>query len=155
MLSQLFHIITLALITVSIHGLYSAFLLARLHRRRERKHRIRHDLRGYLPILGEVVVLLLLMHFAEATVWAVFYLLAHGLPDLETALYFSLTSYTTIGYGDVLLPPKLRMIGVSEGLVGTFMCGWSVAIVVAILQEIARDSAARPPADGGRGNTAA
>ena len=46
---------------------------------------------------------LLLLHLAEAIVWALFFVLVGGLPDLESAVYFSLTSYTTVGYGDVVL----------------------------------------------------
>ena len=98
-----------------------------------------HSLRGYLPVLGGIVVFLMLIHFTEAFIRAVFYVAWGGLPDFETALYFSLISYTIIGYGNVLLAQPMRLVGVSEELTGTFMCGWSVAV----LQEIARDSVTR------------
>ena len=44
---------------------------------------------------------LLLLHLAEALVWAVFFVLIGLLPGFEAAAYFSLTSYTTVGYGDL------------------------------------------------------
>lgn len=79
--------------------------------------------------------MLLLLHVLEAGIWGMFYYLhAKGLPDFATAIYFSLVSYTTIGYGDVLLSPSLRIVGAMEGVVGTFMFGLSVGLMVAILQ---------------------
>ncbi len=46
---------------------------------------------------------LILIHLAEITVWALFYLWAGCLPDAEAAFYFSRVTYATIGYGDVVL----------------------------------------------------
>src|SRR5207245_1264162 len=54
-----------------------------------------------------VVSVLLLLHLAEAGIWALFYRLSGILPEFESAIYFSITSYTTVGYGDVVLPAPL------------------------------------------------
>ena len=64
--------------------------------------------------MAQLVGALLLLHLAEAVVWALFYVLVGALPDLETAVYFSLTSYTTVGYGDVVLPEPWRLLGPIE-----------------------------------------
>lgn len=77
---------------------------------------------------------MLLLHFFEAAVFAVFYFAKSGFSDLSTAMYFSLASYATVGYGDVLLPPSLRLVGAAEGLVGTLLVGWTVALLVKCLQ---------------------
>src|SRR5262245_398337 len=52
--------------------------------------------------LTRLVSFLLLLHLVEMSVWAAAYSVASVFPDFETSLYFSLTSFTTIGYGDVL-----------------------------------------------------
>jgi hypothetical protein len=83
-----------------------------------------------------VVSVLLLLHLVEAGTWAVFYLISGDLPDVETAIYFSMTSYTTVGYGDVLLPAPWRLLGPIEAAVGILMFGWSTAIIVAALTRI-------------------
>jgi len=54
---------------------------------------------------------LILMHAAEITVWALFYLWAGCLPDAESAFYFSGITYTTVGYGDLTLL-RLRYLAV-------------------------------------------
>jgi voltage-gated potassium channel Kch len=83
-----------------------------------------------------VVCVLLVLHFFEAGAWAMFFLIAGLLPDLGTAVYFSLTSYTTVGYGDIVLPVPWRILGPIEAAVGILMFGWSTAIMVAVITRI-------------------
>jgi hypothetical protein len=94
------------------------------------------DRRGRLGtelLLAQLVSMLLLLHLAEALLWALFFRLIGGLPDLESAAYFSLTSYTTVGYGDVVLPQRWRLLGPLEAAVGVLMLGWSTGILVAVI----------------------
>lgn len=106
-------------------------------------------------LMAQLVGALLLLHLAEAVVWALFYVLIGALPNLETAAYFSLTSYTTVGYGDVVLPQAWRLLGPIEAAVGVLMLGWSTGILVLVIGVIYRrfspslttpeGSTARPP----------
>jgi len=82
---------------------------------------------------------LLVTHLAEMAIWAMVYWWWAMLPDFETAAYYSSTSYTTVGYGDVVLPSKWRMLGPVEASVGVLMLGWSTAVIVAIVQKVFRD----------------
>jgi hypothetical protein len=54
------------------------------------------------------------------------------MPDLYSAAYFSAVTYTTTGYGDLVLPPAWRMVGAVEALTGILMCGWSTGFFFAI-----------------------
>ena len=96
-----------------------------------------------------VVSFLLLLHLAEAGIWAAFYRISGLLPEFETAVYFSITSYTTVGYGDVVLPPPWRVLGPIEAAVGILMFGWSTAIIVAAITRIAANHLPREPERGG------
>jgi len=87
-------------------------------------------------ILIAVFGVVILLHLAEASIWAVFYYQRNLFADFETALYFSLKSYTTIGYGDVLLPVGWRLLGDIEGLSGVLLCGLSTAFIFAIVNGI-------------------
>ena len=99
--------------------------------------------RGYLEQSGArkryAVFMILLfygimcLHIIETTLWAVFYYTRALFTDFETCLYFSLTSYTTIGYGDVLLPQTWRLLGAIEGVTGVLLCGISTAFFFAVL----------------------
>lgn len=47
------------------------------------------------------------------------------LPSWNYAFYFPAGSYSTVGYGDVVLPLKWRLLGPLESMMGVLMCGIS------------------------------
>ena len=78
------------------------------------------------------------LHLVEITVWAVYYWSSGAMPDLSTALYFSAVTYTTTGYGDLVLPAAWRLVGAVEALTGILMCGWSTGFFFAIVTALER-----------------
>jgi hypothetical protein len=91
-----------------------------------------------------LAVWMVLLHLSEIAVWAVAFVANGALPNLETAFYFSMVTYTTTGYGDVVLPQGWRIDGGVEALTGILMCGWSTAFFFAIVSRLheVRSSAA-------------
>jgi hypothetical protein len=76
---------------------------------------------------------LILLHLAEIAVWALFYWWQECLPDMESSFYFSGVTYTTVGYGDLVLPKEWRLLGPVEGLTGILMCGLSTGLFFAVV----------------------
>ena len=74
----------------------------------------------------------------EIWIWALFYLAVGTLPDLEAALYFSTSSFTTVGFGDVVLDKDWRMISSIEATNGFLLFGWSTAFIFEIVSRIYR-----------------
>jgi hypothetical protein len=79
---------------------------------------------------------IILLHVAEITVWAAAYAVMRAMPDLQSGLYFSAVTYTTTGYGDLVLPDRWRLVGAVEALTGILMCGWSTGFFFAILSKM-------------------
>ena len=79
---------------------------------------------------------IILLHLIEIAIWAFFYTWKHGMPDLQSAFYFSAVTYTTTGYGDLLLPNEWRLVGGVEALTGILMCGWSAAFFFAVFSRM-------------------
>jgi hypothetical protein len=75
---------------------------------------------------------MILLHLGEITAWALLYLWKETMPDLQSALYFSAVTYTTTGYGDLVLPEEWRLVGGVEALTGILMCGWSTGFFFAV-----------------------
>jgi voltage-gated potassium channel len=57
-------------------------------------------------------------------------------PSWASALYFSASSYATVGYGDIILPSKWRLLGPIESILGVLICGVSVSLLVAIVTRL-------------------
>lgn len=73
------------------------------------------------------------LHLIQTSLWAIFFYTQNLFSDFETSLYFSMVSFATIGYGDVLLPRKWRLLGVIEGFSGVLLCGVSTAFIFAVI----------------------
>ena len=86
---------------------------------------------------------IVLLHLLEITVWAVYYVFRGAMPELPTALYFSAVTYTTTGYGDLVLPPEWRLVGAVEALTGILMCGWSTGFFFAAVSRMFNEPAPR------------
>jgi hypothetical protein len=83
-----------------------------------------------------VFVALLFLHVAENCIWAAYYNRQGLFGNYETALYFSLGTSTTIGYGDVLLPQRWRLLGAMEGISGVLLCGLSTAFLFSVVSTL-------------------
>jgi len=79
---------------------------------------------------------IILLHLVEITVWGAFYVWQEAMPDLPTGLYFSAVTYTTTGYGDLVLPSEWRLIGGVEALTGILMCGWSTGFFFVVVSRV-------------------
>ena len=123
----------LVAITVAIHAVGLGIVLSRWARL--------HPLcpTRFWPITWLLIRLawwLILIHLVEISVWGLFYFWRECLPDAESAFYFAGVTYTTIGYGDLVLKEPWRMLGPVEGLSGILMCGLSAGIFFAVVAKI-------------------
>jgi hypothetical protein len=128
MIAKLLAAWCLLALTVTIH---SAGLSAILQHRSKREPEP-----TFWPVtrlLVSVAWWLILLHLAEIAVWASFYWWQQCLPDLGSSFYFSGVTYTTVGYGDLVLPPGWRLLGPVEALTGILMCGLSTGLFFALV----------------------
>ncbi len=133
MLSTLFIASSLVAITVAIHAVGLAVLLRLLL-----KSHVSPPTRLW-PItwlLIRIAWWLILIHLLEISVWGLFYFWQECLPDAESAFYFAGVTYTTLGYGDLVLVKPWRMLGPVEGLTGILMCGLSAGAFFAVVSRI-------------------
>ena len=86
-----------------------------------------------IRLLIVVAIWVLLLHLGEIAAWAVLYRWNGAIADMASALYFSAVTYTTTGYGDIVLPPPWRIDGAMEALTGILMCGWSTGFFFAVV----------------------
>jgi hypothetical protein len=84
-------------------------------------------------VLIGVTCWLIMIHLVEISVWGLFYFWQGCLPDTETAMYFSGATYTSVGYGDLVLPKPWRLLIPLETLTGILMCGLSTGLFFAMV----------------------
>ncbi len=135
MIEQILLALLLTSITVAVHiaGALRVVLPLSSHRRKPADYDVPRDA---VMFLVRLVSGLLILHLAEMAIWAAAFTLAGVFGDFETAMYYSLKSYTTVGYGDVLPSPSWRLLGPIEAAVGVLMLGISTSIIFAVVQRI-------------------
>ncbi len=84
-------------------------------------------------IIVLVVVSIAGLHTLEIWMFAGLYLWL-GLFDgnLMDAVYFSASTFSTVGFGDLVLPDKWRLLAATEGAHGFLLIGWSTAFMVTV-----------------------
>jgi hypothetical protein len=130
-------LIALALVagTVAVHAAGMAFVLSRMMKAHADPPA---RLWAITWLLIKIGWLFILIHAAEVSLWALFYLREGCLPDAESAFYFSGVTYTTIGYGDVVLIKPWRLLAPIQGLTGILMCSLSAGLFFAAVARIFR-----------------
>ena len=75
-----------------------------------------------------------------------------GPKDLHDFIYFSFTTYTTVGYGDYVPVGPIRLISQIEALVGLVLIACSASYIFIIMQDYWRAHQRRARVADGRGD---
>jgi hypothetical protein len=125
-------------LTIIIHALFmvSGAKMAEWHR--ARFGLVKKEMTRVIK-LSALTVWMFLAVVLEALIWALLYLfdpLVTALPDMETAFYFSMVTFTTLGYGDVVLSGPWRMLASIQAANGVIIFGWTTALIFFFIQKI-------------------
>lgn len=82
---------------------------------------------------GRLVIIMILTHMLEVFLIALVLNGIHAFNSLRTAFYFTGETYTTLGLGDILLPPGWRQLALFIAMSGLFSFGWSTGVLVSIV----------------------
>lgn len=84
-------------------------------------------------MLVVAIFIILGSHTAQVWIWSAAFVLVGAIADWNTSVYFSLATYTTLGYGDVVLGPALRIFAAFAAVTGLFGFGISTAFLVSAM----------------------
>jgi len=90
----------------------------------------------FTGITGIAVLLMIVLHWLEAVTWAIAYRMLDALPDIKTAMLFSLGAMTGFGASNLSLPPHWQMMGILQSLAGLLLFGLTTAFMFAMIQSV-------------------
>jgi len=98
--------------------------------------RLRFPRTGLTGLLAGGVIWVLLAISLDVWLWAGVLLKVGAMAELETAVYFALVSFTTLGFGDIVLSPDWRILSGLIAANGLIVFGWSTAFMVGLVQKL-------------------
>jgi len=150
MIALVIQVALLVLLSTALHGAATAFLVGLVVRMGAHTPG-GHTLFIRIFSVPLIVLFLLFVGVAEASLWACFYWQTGYIAELSESLYFSLITMTTVGYGDVTLQGPGRLISGIQAALGIVLFGWTTSVIFSAVQTIQRVyiSTQRPPAETG------
>ena len=119
----------LVIVTTFVHGAFMMVAVTRLKIGAGRPATLESPMRGATLVAG----LVLIMFFAalvESAIWALTYVAIGAIPGFEEAIYFSTVTFTTLGFGDVVIHSSWRLLAGMQAATGTIIFGWTTALIV-------------------------
>ena len=119
-------------VTTLIQGVFTVVGIEKLRDHLERRTTtslVRSTLK-----LAVFVLWLFLATIIEVWLWGLLYLVLDAIGTLQEALYFSTSTFTTLGFGDIVLDEEWRLLSSFEAANGLLMFGWSTALIFAAVQ---------------------
>lgn len=90
------------------------------------------------PTVTTVIWVLFLMIpiIIDVILWATFYYSLGVLQTYEQSLYFSTVTFTTVGYGDIVLGSEWRQLATFEAMNGWIIFGWTTALIITVVERL-------------------
>lgn len=85
--------------------------------------------------LSGVMLMLVLGNMAQVVLWALLFRLVGEFDRLGEAIYHSAVNFATLGYGDVVMSDRHKLLGPLEAINGALMIGVSTAALLAAFQD--------------------
>ncbi len=86
--------------------------------------------------MGVAFASVVLAHTIQVWMWAGSFVVLGALPAISDALYFSLVTYTTVGYGDVTVEHSFRIYAAMASVTGLLNFGLSTAFLVGLFTRL-------------------
>jgi hypothetical protein len=105
-----------------------------------------HPWRAIFLQISILMIVLMIGNIVQVAFWALLYSLLGAFEDFETAVYFSGVTFTSLGYGDVVLDGRMRLLAPLQAANGLMMFGITTALFIAAVQHAIGKWTAAPPA---------
>jgi hypothetical protein len=100
------------------------------------KHALGTKLLRDSAVMAAAMVLMFVGHLVQIAIWAIAFKELGEFESFRTALYHATVNFTTLGYGDIVMGDRWRLLGAIEAGAGMLMFGVSTAMFFPVLSKI-------------------
>jgi hypothetical protein len=129
---------------VAIQAFVVSILLSFLDRRQKRKP-LKATTFEAAGLLTTVLLIMLAGNLVQVGLWAWMFLARGEFELYGTAFYHSLVNFSTLGYGDIVMSERSRLLGGLEAANGILMLGLTTSVLFIVLQTIIQKASDQRP----------
>lgn len=86
-----------------------------------------------IRVMSVVLMVLIFGHVLQFATWALLFMYLGEFSEFGTAFYHSIVNFTSLGYGDIVMSEKWRVLGGLEAANGILMFGLTTSTFVAVM----------------------
>jgi hypothetical protein len=121
--------------TILIHALPLSATISFVRREKKLGH-LGVNFRKDMGVVVRVILYAFMAHLVEIALWAALFVVCGEFSDFATAYYHSAVNYTSLGYGDIIMSWRWKMLGPLETADGMLLFGVSTAMIFAVIQRL-------------------
>lgn len=89
-------------------------------------------------VLGISLIVLFLGNLLQVSIWGGVFMAVGEFQSYETAFYHSIVNFATLGYGDLVMSERYRLLGGLEAATGVLMFGLTTGFLYSVLNVLMR-----------------
>lgn len=87
-------------------------------------------------VISLILVMLFTGHLVQIAIWATVFVYLGEFNDFLTAFYHSAVNFASLGYGDIVMSDKWRLLGALEASNGVLMFGLSAGTLLSVMSKL-------------------
>lgn len=127
-------------ITMSVQIAAIVYMLQYLFNTLARAEGVFFDRRRATYVISMIMTMLFVGHLVQVAIWAFLFRRLGEFADFKTAFYHSMVNFASLGYGDIVMGEKWRLLGAIEASTGVLMFGLSAGVMLTVMTRILTQS---------------
>ena len=127
---------SLVLLFCSLMG-FASLLFMMAYLRKLNTKRNENNFKLHMVVMPSLIFITTIgVHTMQVWVWAIALYMLGALPNMLDSVYFAVSTYTTVGYGDIILGEDMRLFGSMASVNGMVSFGISTGFLVSLISKI-------------------
>lgn len=123
-------------ISMSIQVAVVVMMIRYLIRIMASKERNTEGFRFESYVISTILLMLFAGHLFQIAIWAALFMFLGEFSDFLTAFYHSAVNFASLGYGDIVMSEKWRLLGALEASNGVLMFGLSAGTLLSVMTRL-------------------
>ena len=96
----------------------------------------KHSFYFDISVISTVLLMLFAGHLLQIAIWAMLFLKLGEFNTFTTAFYHSAVNFSSLGYGDIVMSERWRLLGALEAGNGVLMFGLSTGTLLSVMNRL-------------------